>query len=96
MSFPHFNQHDTMDCGPTCLRMVAAHYGRLYSLENLREKSLITREGTSMLGISEAAENIGFRTTGVKVNFEELKTAPLPCIVHWNQGHFIVVYKITA
>jgi len=83
-----------MDCGPTCLRMVAAHYGRFYSLENLREKSLITREGTSMLGISEAAENICFRTTGVKVNFQELKTAPLPCIVHWNQVHFVVVYDI--
>ena len=92
--FPHYSQHDAMDCGPTCLRMVAAHYGRIYSLENLREKSLITREGTSMLGISEAAENIGFRTTGVKVSFEELKTAPLPCIVHWNQQHFVVVYDI--
>ena len=94
--FPHYSQHDAMDCGPTCLRMVAAHYGRIYSLENLREKSLITREGTSMLGISEAAENIGFRTTGVKVSFEGLKTAPLPCIVHWNQQHFVVVYDIKA
>lgn len=94
MSFPHYHQHDAMDCGPTCLRMVAAHYGRIYSLENLREKSLITREGTSMLGISEAAENIGFRTTGVKVSFEELSEAPLPCIVHWNQNHFVVVYDI--
>jgi ATP-binding cassette subfamily B protein len=56
--------------------MVAAYYGRIYSLENLREKSLINREGTSMLGSSEAAENIGFRSTGVKVSFEELKTAP--------------------
>ena len=94
MKFPHYQQHDAMDCGPTCLRMVAAHYGRIYSLENLREKSLITREGTSMLGISEAAENVGFRTTGVKVSFEELKSAPLPCIVHWNQQHFVVVYDI--
>jgi len=75
--------------------MVAAYYGRIYSLENLREKSLITREGTSMLGISEAAENIGFRTTGVKVSFEELKSAPLPCIVHWNQQHFVVAKIIS-
>jgi len=96
MKFTHYSQHDAMDCGPTCLRMVAAYYGRIYSLENLREKSLITREGTSMLGISEAAENIGFRTTGVKVSFEGLKTAPLPCIVHWNQQHFVVVYDIKA
>jgi ATP-binding cassette subfamily B protein len=85
-----------MDCGPTCLRMVAAHYGRVFSLEGLREKSLITREGVSMLGISEAAEHIGFRTTGVKVSFEDLCEAPLPCIVHWNQQHFVVVYDIKA
>jgi ATP-binding cassette subfamily B protein len=56
---PSFIQHDAMDCGPTCLRMIAAHYGRIYSLEGLREKSHISREGVSMLGISEAAENIG-------------------------------------
>ena len=93
--FTTYSQHDAMDCGPTCLRMVAAHYGRVFSLEGLREKSLITREGVSMLGISEAAEQMGFRSTGVKVNFQELKTAPLPCIVHWNQVHFVVVYDIT-
>jgi len=83
-----------MDCGPTCLRMIAAYYGRTYSLEGLREKSHITREGVSMLGISEAAENIGFRTIGVTVSFDELKEAPLPCVIHWNQSHFVVVYKI--
>ena len=94
MKFCLYRQLDAMDCGPTCLRMVAAHYGRVFSLEGLREKSLITREGVSMLGISEAAENIGFRTTGVKLSFEDLKEAPLPCIVHWNQYHFVVVYDI--
>ena len=94
LTFPFYNQHDAMDCGPTCLRMIAAHFGRIYSLENLREKSLLTREGTSLLGISEAAENIGFRTTGVKVSFDDLKGASFPCIVHWNQYHFVVVYDI--
>ena len=92
--FTYYLQHDAMDCGPTCLRMAAAHYGRVLSLEGLREKSLITREGVSMLGFSEAAEHIGFRTTGVKVSFDDLKEAPLPCIVHWNQQHFVVVYDI--
>lgn len=92
--FPIYHQHDAMDCGPTCLRMVAAYYGRKYSLEGLREKSHISREGVSLLGISEAAENLGFRTIGVKITFEELIKAPHPCIVHWNQNHFIVVYKI--
>lgn len=93
--FPFYHQHDAMDCGPTCLRMIAAHYGRHYSLEGLREKSHFSREGVSLLGISEAAEKLGFRTVGVYVNFEELKKeAPLPCIVHWNQQHFVVVYDI--
>ena len=93
--FPHYIQHDVMDCGPTCLRMVAAFYGRHYSLEGLREKSFITREGVSMLGISEAAEKIGFRSICVQVGYEKLKEAPLPCIIHWNQQHFIVAYKLT-
>jgi len=74
--------------------MVAAHYGRIFSMEGLREKSQITREGVSMLGISEAAEHIGFRSTGVMVSFDELLEAPLPCVVHWNQQHFVVVYDI--
>lgn len=93
--FPFFYQHDHMDCGPTCLRMIAAHHGKQYSLEELREASNISRDGVSLLGISEAAEKIGLRSVGVYVDFEELKNeAPLPCIVHWNQQHFVVVYDI--
>ncbi len=94
-NFPHYHQLDQMDCGPTCSRMVAKHYGRTYSLESLRKQSGISREGVSLLGISEAAENIGFRTVGVKLTSEQLfKEAPMPCIVYWNQQHFVVVYKI--
>ena len=74
--------------------MVAAFYGKCYSLEGLREKSFITREGVSMLGISEAAEKIGFRSICVQVGYEKLQEAPLPCIIHWNQQHFVVVYKL--
>lgn len=93
--FPHFKQYDAMDCGPTCLRMVAKYYGRRYSMDSLRQKSGINREGVSLLGISEAAEEIGFRTIGVKLTWEQLKDeAKLPCIVFWNQVHFIVVYRI--
>ncbi|MCI7071784.1 MAG: peptidase domain-containing ABC transporter [Bacteroides pyogenes] len=93
--FPKFTQLDAMDCGPTCLRMIAKYYGRHYSLETLRQHSFITREGVSMLGISDAAEYIGFRTSGVMISFEQLvKEAPLPCIVHWKQNHFVVVYHI--
>ena len=94
-SFPTYTQLDVMDCGPTCLRMITKHYGKHYSLETLRQYSFITRERVSMLGISDAAERIGFRTSGVMISFEQLvKDAPLPCIVHWKQNHFVVVYNI--
>ena len=84
-----------MDCGPSCLQMVAKHYGKSYSLQSLRSKSFITRSGVSMLGISDAAENIGFRTRGYRLTWEQLRDeVPLPCIVHWNQRHFVVVYEI--
>ncbi|NVO08731.1 MAG: peptidase domain-containing ABC transporter [Bacteroidales bacterium] len=97
MSFPHYHQPDAMDCGPTCLRIVARYYGKHYNVQTLRERCYITREGVSMLGISRAAESIGFRTMGVKISFEQLlKEAPLPAIVHWNQSHFVVVYDITG
>jgi ATP-binding cassette subfamily B protein len=74
---------------------VSAHYGKQYSLQYLRERSYITREGVSLLGISEAAENIGFRTQGYKVSWKQLRDQiPLPAIVHWNQNHFVVLYEI--
>ena len=95
LEFPIYRQLDAKDCGPSCLRMIAKFYGRVYSIQNLREKAFITREGVSMLGISEAAEAIGFRTQGVRITVEELeKECPLPCILHWNQWHFVVCYKI--
>ena len=95
MPFPLYKQLDAMDCGPSCLRMIASYYGKTYSLQNLRDKSYITREGVSMLGISDAAEAIGFRSMGVKITFEQLLSeAPMPCVAHWKQNHFIVVYKI--
>lgn len=93
--FPHYLQLDAMDCGPTCLRMIAKHYGKCYSLQTIRRHSFITREGVSMLGISDAAESIGFRTSGVRISFQQLiEDVPLPCILHWNQNHFVVCYAI--
>jgi ATP-binding cassette subfamily B protein len=84
-----------MDCGPTCLRMIAKHYGRNHSLQTLRERSQISREGVSLLGISEAAETLGFRTLGVRIGFDQLiSEATLPCVVHWQQNHFVVVYRV--
>ena len=76
--FPHFFQLDAMDCGPTCLRMIAAYHGKTFSLQTLREKCSITREGVSMLGISDAANAIGLRNVGVKISYEKLvKDVPL-------------------
>ena len=93
--FPHYLQLDKMDCGPTCLRMISKYYGRSYTLQTLRESSFITRAGISMIGISDAAESIGFRINGVKVTLERLKEEiSLPCILHRNQNHFVVLYKI--
>ncbi len=99
-SFPFYKQLDKMDCGPSCLRMIAKYFGKSYPLQYLREKCYITREGVSLRGIGEAAEIIGFRTMSVKVPFTDkstqpsLSVAPLPAIAHWNQNHFLVVYKV--
>ncbi len=93
--FPHYPQFDAMDCGPACLRMVARHYGKHYSLPTLRRKCFITREGVSMLGISDAAESIGMRTLGVRTTLESLAgEAQLPCILHWCGNHFVVLYRV--
>lgn len=94
-TFPIYIQADIMDCGPACLQMIAKYYGRYYSLSTLRECCFITREGVSLRGMSEAAEKIGLRTIGIRCEYEDLITdAPLPFIAHWNQEHFVVVYKI--
>ena len=95
IKFPFTHQPDAMDCGPACLKMVTEHYGRYYSLDTLREEAFIGREGVSLLGISRAAEKIGMRTVGGRLSYKDLKEkAPLPCIVHWNQNHFVVVHCI--
>lgn len=94
-TFPNYLQLDSMDCGPSCLRMIAKYYGRNYALQTLRERSYITRQGVSMLGISDAAESIGFRTQGVKIDVDQLRNeVTLPCILHWNGNHFVVCYDV--
>jgi len=96
MNYPFVRQYDAMDCGPACISMVALSHGKRLSLETVRKKAWITREGVSFLGLKSAAESIGFRAAGVKVPFSRLKDdAPLPCIVHWHQNHFIVVNRIS-
>lgn len=85
-----------MDCGPSCLKIIARYYGKYYSLQYLRDKCGTTREGVSFLDLSYAAESIALRTLSVKATVDDLRDSlPLPCIIHWNNSHFIVVYKVT-
>ncbi len=95
MLFPFVKQYDAMDCGPACLKMVAGFYRKSFPIDYLRKRCFITRGGVSFLGLSEAADSLGFRTLGVKIPFELLEEkVTLPCIVHWQQKHFVVVYRI--
>lgn len=90
--FPFYKQMDAMDCGPTCIRMIAKYYGRSHSLQEIRDQSYLTRDGVSLLGISEAAEYIGFKTLASRISVETLfNEAPLPAVLHWNQNHFVVL-----
>lgn len=97
MSFRFKHQHDKMDCGPACLSMIASYYGKNYSLKFLKENSFITREGVSLSGIREAANSIGLDTYSLKIKLNELieRKEFFPCILHWNQNHFVVLRKIT-
>nr|WP_288068350.1 cysteine peptidase family C39 domain-containing protein [Xylanibacter rodentium] len=93
--FPHYRQHNASDCGPTSLRMVAQFYGLNYSAEMLRKYCHISRRGVNLLGISEGAQHIGFDTVGVRMTFEQLvEDGVFPCILYWNQNHFVVCYGI--
>ncbi len=94
-SLPFILQRNQMDCGPTCLYMVSKYHGRSFSIEKLRELTEIGKEGVNILGISDAAERIGYRSQSVQLNITELKNTKLPCILHWQQNHFVVLYKIS-
>ena len=94
--FPFDYQLDSKDCGPACLKIIARYYGKYYSLQHLRDLCGITREGVSFLDISYGAEKIGLHTLAIKTDAANLKSkVPLPCIIHWKNSHFVVVWKIT-
>ena len=93
-NFPTYKQTESKDCGPTCLKIIAKHYGKTLAIARIRDISETTREGSSLLNLSDASEAIGFRSLGVKLTLEELQEAPLPCILHWNKDHYVVLYKI--
>lgn len=92
--FPHFKQADFKDCGPTCVKIISKFFGQNVPLEHLRNLSETQRSGSSLLGLSNAAESIGFKSLGVKFSIKDLSDAPLPCIVHWNKRHYVVLYRI--
>ncbi|TRX00371.1 peptidase domain-containing ABC transporter [Flavobacterium gawalongense] len=92
--FPHYKQTEAKDCGPTCLKIIAKYYGKIINTQELRDYSETTRAGSNLMFLSDAAERIGFRTLGVKLNLEKLEEVPLPCILHWNKIHYVVLYEI--
>jgi len=94
--YPFFRQLDTTDCGPTCLKMITAYYGKELSLNHLRELCDVHSQGTSVSGIIHAAEKTGFKTLAAELSFEILlEKAPLPCILHWDHNHFVVLWHLS-
>ena len=83
-----------MQCGIACLQMVCKYFGREYSLDSLSKYCFATTEGVSLLGINEAANTLGLHTTCARATTKMLSEVPLPCILHWNQNHFVVLYKV--
>lgn len=94
MKFPNYLQTESKDCGPTCLKIIAKHYSKVLKTETLRQYSETNREGSNLMMLSDAAEKIGFRSIGVKRSLQQLEEVSLPCILHWNKFHYIVLYKI--
>lgn len=93
---PLYTQYDSMDCGPTCIRMIASFYGKKFSLEYLRDLCCITNRGVTLLGLNHAAKQIDFETLCAKISLSQLHSdTPLPCILHWKKEHYVVLYKIT-
>ena len=95
--YPFYRQYDRMDCGPTCIRMISKFYGKSFDGAYLRELTSLRGDGASMGGLVDAAENIGFGTLVLSSDYKTLaEQIPLPCIAHWRQRHYVVVYEATA
>ena len=93
--FPHYQQPDHKDCGPTCLKIIAKHYGKVIPLSEIRQLSETTRRGSNLLTLCDAAEKVGFRATGVRITYPTLQEEViLPCMLHWRNHHYVVAYKL--
>src|SRR5699024_5315766 len=95
-SFPFIPQRSKMECGPACLAMISSFYGKNYSIDYLKKKSHLSKSGVSFLGIQEAAQDIGLKNSNYKLTINDLisNIELLPCILHWSQNHFVVLYNI--
>ena len=89
-------QHDSMQCGIACLQIICKYFGREYSSDSLSKLCFASTEGVSLLAINEAANTLGLHTTCARTTIMMLSEAPLPCILHWNQNHFVVLYKVNT
>lgn len=95
-SFPFFRQSDAMDCGPSCLRMIAAYYGKSFALSHLRDLCVINRQGVTFAGLQDAAVHLGFKVLPAALSFPVLRDkVTLPCLLHWEMQHYVVLYRMT-
>lgn len=92
--YPFYKQPDAMDCGPVCLKMVAAYHGKNLSMQHLRKLCRIGKQGTTMLDLIDAADNLGFKTLAAELPFSKLDNVPMPCILHWQKEHYVVLYEV--
>lgn len=93
-SFPNYKQLDSKDCGPICLKIISKYYGKLISTQKARDLAETLRIGSNLMGLSNAAESIGFKTIGLRLELNTIEEIALPAILHWNKNHFVVIYKI--
>lgn len=94
--FPNYIQTESKDCGPTCLKIIAKFYGKILKIQDLRDYTETNRYGTNLLMLGDAAEKIGFRSISAKVDLNKLQEIPLPCVLHWNKKHYVVLYNISS
>jgi len=94
--FPNYIQTESKDCGPTCLKIIAKFYGKILKIQDLRDYTETNRYGSNLLMLGDAAEKIGFRSISAKVDLNKLQEIPLPCILHWNKKHYVVLYNISS
>ncbi len=92
--FPLFIQHDSMQCGIACLCMICKFFGRSISIETMANLCHANKEGVSLMGLSESATILGFHAIAARTSINKLQIVPLPCILHWNQNHFVVLYRV--